>query len=107
MRNRWYRWWFVLVVPLGSFAAGRWSHPATAVPGALLVLAVTAAWAVWWRHRQADALRWVQDPPGPAREAPPLTGVERWLTGRRVLLLIGVLLAVSVGTGVLIGVLAR
>jgi hypothetical protein len=106
VRNRWFRWWLVFVVPLGSFAAGRWTHPATAVPGALLQVAVAAAWAVWWRHRQADALRWVQDPPGPAREAPPLTRAERWLTGRRVLLLVGVLVAVSFVVGVLAAVLA-
>ncbi|MGY1621220.1 hypothetical protein ACI789_03360 [Geodermatophilus sp. SYSU D00965] len=92
------RWagWCLLLGPLGLLVAGQWDRrPVLAAVGAVLVVGVAAGYTRWWWVRVADARRWLADPPGPAREAPPPTTAERWLTGRRALLLFpGLLLLV-------------
>ena len=98
--------WTWLLLPVTVLANGRWDRPAVAVPAALVFLAVTAA-AVLHVHRQVRwAQRWVADPPGPAREVPAPTAVDRWTSGRRLLLAgLGVVL-VGVVAGVLVGLLS-
>ena len=61
----------------------------------------------WWRARLADARRWVADPPGPSREAPPPTTAEHWLTGRRAVALLVGLLLLGLVVGVVVAVTAR
>ena len=98
--------WTSLLLPVAVLANGRWDRPAVAVPAALVFLTVTAA-AVLHVHRQVRwAQRWVADPPGPAREVPAPTAVDRWTSGRRLLLAgLGVVL-VGVVAGVLVGLLS-
>jgi hypothetical protein len=93
----------VLLGPLGLLLGGQWDRrPVAAAVGAVLVVGVAAGYVRWWRARLADARRWVANPPGPSREAPPQTTAEHWLTGRRGLaLIVGLtLLALVVGLAV-------
>ena len=85
VRVRWLHWYWLLAVA-ALLAGGRWDRPAVAVPAALVLVAVVAGWAVVMRRQLQAAQRWVADPPGPPREDPELTAVERWTSGRRVLL---------------------
>jgi hypothetical protein len=67
----------------------------------LLTLPVIGVLQVDRQVRQAQ--RWVADPPGPARDVPAPTAVDRWTGGRRVAL-------ASLGLGLvggLLGVLIR
>lgn len=86
--------WLVLLGPLGLLLGGQWDRrPVAAAVGAVLIVGVAAGYVRWWRARLADARRWVANPPGPSREAPPPTTAEHWLSGRRGLaLLVGLLL---------------
>jgi hypothetical protein len=86
--------WLVLLGPLGVLLGGQWDRrPVAAAVGAVLVVGVAAGYVRWWRARLADARRWVADPPGPSREAPPPMTAGHWRTGRRGLaLLVGLLL---------------
>jgi hypothetical protein len=98
--------WGALLGPLGLLLGGQWDRPLIASVGAVLVVGAAVGWVRWWRTRQVTAQRWLVDPPGPEREPPPLTTAERWLTGRRVAVVIGsiVILGLVVGlVGVLIG----
>jgi uncharacterized membrane protein len=64
--------WLVLGGPLGLLLGGQWERrPVAAAVGAVLVVGVAAGYVRWWRARLADARRWMADPPGPSREAPP------------------------------------
>ena len=77
----WLAWFFPLIL-VSFFLMGRWDRPLLAVPSALVLVAAVVAYVVWWRRQTAAARRWVEDPPGPDREAPPPTWLERWFTGR-------------------------
>ncbi len=101
--------WLVLLGPLGLLLGGQWDRrPVAAAIGAVLVVGVAAGFVRWWRARLADARRWVANPPGPSREAPPPTRAEHWLTGRRAVallvrllllgLIVGLVVAVTTGT---------
>ena len=89
--------WTSALLPVAVLASGRWDRPAIAVPAAVVFLAVTAAAVLQVRRQVRRAQRWVADPPGPPREVPPPTAVDRWASGRRLLL-------VSVGIGLVGGV---
>ena len=97
------RTWVLL--PLGVLVNGRWERPSIAVPAALVFLALTAAAVLQVRRQVSRAQRWVADPPGPPREVPPPTAVDRWTSGRRLVLAsVGIGLVGGVA-GVLIGLL--
>jgi hypothetical protein len=72
-RMVWGRIWgplLVLVFYTPHLILSPWDDPTTAVPGALLV-ALSAAFVVVDRHRQAAAgRRWLTDPPRPAATTP-------------------------------------
>jgi lysylphosphatidylglycerol synthetase-like protein (DUF2156 family) len=92
--------WLVLLGPLGLLLGGQWDRrPVAAAVGAVLVVGVAAGYVRWWRARLADARRWVANPPGPSREAPPPTTAEHWLTGRRGLALLVALLLLGLVVG--------
>ena len=94
------------LVALAVLAGGRWSHPAVAVPAAVVFLAVTAAGVLQVDRQVRRAQRWVADPPGPLRDAPAPTAVDRWTTGRRLLLASLGLGVVGGLVGVLVGLLS-
>jgi hypothetical protein len=101
-RTRWVVWASPLPA-LAVLAGGRWSEPAIAVPAGLVFLTVSAAVVLQVDRQVRQAQRWVADPPGPARDVPAPTAVDRWTGGRRVAL-------ASLGLGLvggLLGVLIR
>jgi hypothetical protein len=77
----WFRWWLVLLGPVGILMGAQWDRPLITVPGAVLVLAVGLWSALYMRRLYGAAERWVADPPGPAREMPPLRRCQRWASG--------------------------
>lgn len=99
--SRWVVWTAPFVL-LALLPGGEWDHPARAVPGAVVLVGLIATYVVFMRGRVRAAQRWLADPPGPAREPEPPTRLERWTTGRR-LVLLGVGLVVL---GVLGGLVA-
>jgi hypothetical protein len=74
--------WVLPLTPLSFLAAGRWDRPLVAVPAALVLVGIGAAYAAWWRRSTVAARAWVADPPGPPREVPPPTRRERMGSGR-------------------------
>ena len=96
-RLRWVVWALPLVL-LGVLAGGQWDRPAVAVPAALVFLAVVAVGGLQVDRQVRRARRWVADPPGPDREVPAPTAVDRWTSGRRLAL-------ASLGLGALAGLL--
>jgi hypothetical protein len=79
----WYRFAFPLIaVPL--LFDGRWERPATAIPGALMVVGTFATGTLWWHRMTTRARRWVADPPGPRRDVEPAGTWEQLLSSRRV-----------------------
>lgn len=77
----WFRWWLLLLLPVGPLIAAPWDRPLVTVPSALVLVAGVAAGALSMRRLYADARRWVSDPPGPPRELPPPRRWERWFSG--------------------------
>ena len=86
------------LLPLSVLVQTDWDAP-SAVPAAAVLLAAYGALALW-HHRQATAaVRWMADPVGPPRSAPPIPWWEPWLGGRRLLALVSVyVLVVVLGT---------
>ncbi|WP_448625486.1 hypothetical protein [Geodermatophilus sp. URMC 64] len=68
------------------------------------MIGATVGWVRWWRSRRVTAQRWLADPPGPEREPPPPTTAERWMTGRRVAVVVGSLVVPGLAL-VLVGAL--
>ena len=99
--------WLVWVLPLGPVGlllGARWDRPATTVPAALLVVAGAVVLVVWWRRRVTWAQRWLEAPPGPARDVPSPGRVERWMTRpRTVLFAVGALLLIGLLAGLVAG----
>jgi hypothetical protein len=96
--------WLFMLGPLGVLLGADWDRPIAAA----LVVGAASAWGLWWRRRLDAARRWVADPPGPSREAPPLSTRMRWLTGRRgVLIVVGTTLVVVLIAGLAAAVLTR
>jgi hypothetical protein len=93
--------YLVLLGPAGMLLGGRWDHPLPTAVGAVLLLVSTAAWSWWWLRLRTHARRWLADPPGPPREMPPVTRVERWTSGRRVVWIFLALLALAFACGLL------
>jgi hypothetical protein len=93
--------WLTLAGPLFLLAAGQWAQaPGRAAAGAVVVVALGAAYCVFWRRRVADAQRWVATPPGPPRPAPPTSAAIRWARPARVLLVVLGVLVLGVVAGV-------
>jgi hypothetical protein len=91
-------WW---LGPLVLVLGGRWDHPVPTVLGAGLMLGSAAVWSLGWLRQAAAARRWVAAPPGPPREPPPVTRVERYTSDRW---LVRVVIGAAV-LGVVVGVL--
>jgi hypothetical protein len=89
--------WLVPFLPVTFLLQGRWHRPLVAVPAAVVLLGFTAAIVLWWRRQTAAGRRWVDDPPGPDRDPPPLHRWERRLSGRRLMwILLGMLVLAAV-----------
>jgi hypothetical protein len=100
--------WVGLLAPLSFLLTGQWDRPVPAAAGAVLLVGAVSAWVLWWRRLVLAARRWLADPPGPAREALPLTLVERWLSGRRALAtILGAGLVVGLVIGLVVALTAR
>ncbi|TFV86173.1 hypothetical protein [Blastococcus sp. CT_GayMR16] len=98
----WFRWWLLLFIPAGALVAAPWGdRPLVVVPCALVLVAGVATYALSVRRFYAAAHRWVDDPPGPAREMPSLPRWQRWISGWRFVWALLTVLLVAVGLGVL------
>jgi hypothetical protein len=97
----WVAWAFVLG-PVGMTIGGRWDHPVPTAVGTVLLLGAAGSWSLWWLRWRAEGRRWLADPPGPPRELPPVTWVERWTTCRRVRWIVLAVLVVGIGGGLLV-----
>lgn len=95
-------WPFVPLGLVGLLSGARWDRPAAAATGSALLATLVVAWSVWWFRWTRSARRWLADPPGPTRELPPLTTLQRWLTGPRALLLFSGLAVAAVLVSLLI-----
>ena len=99
----WIVWVFPLA-PIGLLLTARWDRPATTVPAAVVLVAVTAAFIAYFRRLTAAAQRWVADPPGPTREVPPPGRAERLITSPRVFAgVIGGSVVLAVAAGLVLG----
>jgi hypothetical protein len=98
--------WLILLGPLAVLLGGDWDRPITAAIGAVLVVGTASAWALFWRRRVQAAVRWVADPPDRPGRCP-LSARLRWLTGRRVVLVVGTTVAVGLIAGLAAAVLTR
>jgi hypothetical protein len=97
--------WTLPLGPLGLVIGGDWdSRPVAAAVGAALVVGAAVAYGLWTRARLTQARRWLADPPGPPREAPPPTAAERWSTGRRVAVVVGSVFVLAVAAGFVLAV---
>ncbi|GAB3302884.1 hypothetical protein GCM10027451_07300 [Geodermatophilus aquaeductus] len=76
------------VLPIVLLVQADWDRPG-ATPAAVVVVAGYAALQSWHRRQTLAAARWVADPAGPWRDAPPTPWWEPWLGGRRMLALAG------------------
>ncbi len=101
----WFRWWLVLLIPIGLLMSARWDRPLITVPGALFVLALGVWAGLYMRRFYAAAEHWVADPPGPAREMPPLPRWQRWVSGWRFVVTLVLVVVTAVGAGVLAAVI--
>jgi len=104
--TRWAGWWVVPLISVPFLVRGRWGAPATAVPGALLVVLAVVAVGAQQRRLRADARAWAADPPGPPRDPPPVTGWERWTSGRRPLLIAAAAVVAALAVGTVAGLVA-
>lgn len=96
--------WLALLGPLSLLVGGDWAtRLAAASAGAALVVGAAALYGSWLHARVRHARRWLADPPGPPRDAPPETRAERWLTGRRVVLAVVGGLVLGLLTGLVLG----
>ncbi len=85
---------------------GRWDSLVPTACGAVLMVAAAAVGSAWWRRQVAAAQRWVADPPGPLRDAPAATRLDRWTSGRGLLWPVLALVVAGVGAGLLAALLA-
>jgi hypothetical protein len=99
--------WGALLGPLGLLLGGQWDRPLAASVGAVLMVGAAVGWVSWWRTRRVTARHWVADPPGPERKPPPLTTAERWMTGRRVAVVVGSLVALGLVIGLVGALIGR
>ncbi|WP_143278511.1 hypothetical protein [Blastococcus haudaquaticus] len=72
------------VLPLSVLVQADWQR-ATALPAVAVLLVAYAALAGWHHRQTAAAARWIAQPVGPPRTAPPVPWWEPWLGGRRLL----------------------
>jgi len=94
-------------LPVAAFLLnGRWDRPATAVPAAVVLVGLSVAGAVLLHRQVRAARRWVAEPPGPPREVPPPTALERWTGGRRMLLVALALVVLGLLAGLLAALLS-
>jgi len=99
----WFRWWLLLFIPAGVLVAAPWGdRPLVVVPCALVLMGGVVTYALSVRRFHAASRRWVADPPGPARELPPLPRWQRWISGWG---FVWVLLTIMLGA-IALGVLA-
>jgi hypothetical protein len=92
----WVAWVYLLAAAI-QLPGGRWEEPATAVPGALLLMAGGAGAFAWYRRLATVSQRWLDDPPGPSRGprySPPPDQRPWTITGRQAVLFV----VLSIGT---------
>ena len=71
------------------------------------MVGAAVGWVRWWRSRQVTARHWLADPPGPEREPPSLTTAERWLTGRRLAVVVGWIIVLGSVIGLVGALIAK
>ena len=72
------------VLPLSVLLQAEWDRP-SALPAAVVLVVAYAALARWHHRQVAAASRWLAEPVGPPRAAPPVPWWEPWIGGRRLL----------------------